>query len=90
MSAGQDVSVLWPTLGSNGPRGPWRGRDPLGMSLVAPWARWGVSGETHVFQLSADPGSQETSMLKWKPLANASVIAALIAVYSVLAAPHKW
>ena len=29
-------------------------------------------------------------MLKWKPLANASVIAALVAVYSVLAAPHKW
>ena len=52
--------------------------------------RWGVSGETHVFQLSVDPGSQETNMLKWKPLANASVIAALIAVYSVLAAPHKW
>jgi hypothetical protein len=29
-------------------------------------------------------------MLKWKPLANAGVIAALIAVYSVLAAPWKW
>jgi hypothetical protein len=29
-------------------------------------------------------------MLKWKPLANASVIAALTAVYTVLAAPVKW
>jgi hypothetical protein len=35
-------------------------------------------------------GCQETNMLKWKPLANAGVIAALIAVYSVLAAPWKW
>ena len=52
--------------------------------------RWGVSGETHVFQLFRPISSQETNMLKWKPFANASVIAALIAVYSVLAAPHKW
>ena len=29
-------------------------------------------------------------MLKWKPLANASVVAALAAVFSVLAAPVKW
>jgi hypothetical protein len=29
-------------------------------------------------------------MLKWKPLANASVVAALAAVYTVLAAPVKW
>jgi hypothetical protein len=29
-------------------------------------------------------------MLKWKPLANATVAVALIAVYSVLAAPWKW
>jgi hypothetical protein len=29
-------------------------------------------------------------MLKWKPLANASVVAALVAVFTVLAAPHKW
>jgi hypothetical protein len=29
-------------------------------------------------------------MLKWKPLANATAIAALTAVYTVLAAPVKW
>ncbi len=29
-------------------------------------------------------------MLKWKPLANASVAAAFVAVFSVLAAPWKW
>jgi hypothetical protein len=29
-------------------------------------------------------------MLKWKPLANAGVVAALTAVYTVLAAPVKW
>jgi len=29
-------------------------------------------------------------MLKWKPLANASVVAALTAVFTVLAAPWKW
>jgi hypothetical protein len=29
-------------------------------------------------------------MLKWKPLANATVLAALTAVFTVLAAPHKW
>jgi len=29
-------------------------------------------------------------MLKWKRLANASVVAALVAVFTVLAAPHKW
>jgi hypothetical protein len=29
-------------------------------------------------------------MLKWKPFTNASVVAALIAVFTVLAAPHKW
>ena len=29
-------------------------------------------------------------MLKWKLLANASVVAALVAVFAVLAAPHKW
>jgi hypothetical protein len=29
-------------------------------------------------------------MLKWKLFANASVVAALVAVFTVLAAPHKW
>ncbi len=29
-------------------------------------------------------------MLKWKPLANATVVAALVAAFSVLAAPWKW
>jgi hypothetical protein len=28
--------------------------------------------------------------LKWKPLTNAGVVAALAAVYAVLAAPVKW
>jgi hypothetical protein len=32
----------------------------------------------------------EVVMLKWKPLTNASVIVALTAVYTVLAAPVKW
>lgn len=29
-------------------------------------------------------------MLKWKPLANAAVVTALAAVFTVLAAPVKW
>jgi hypothetical protein len=29
-------------------------------------------------------------MLKWKPLANAAAVAALAAVYTVMAAPVKW
>jgi len=29
-------------------------------------------------------------MLKWKLLGNATVSTALIAVFTVLAAPHKW
>jgi hypothetical protein len=32
----------------------------------------------------------EASMLKWKPLANAGVVAALAAVFAVFAAPWKW
>jgi hypothetical protein len=29
-------------------------------------------------------------MLKWKLLTNAAVVAAITAVFTVLAAPHKW
>jgi hypothetical protein len=29
-------------------------------------------------------------MLKWKLLTNATVVAAIMALFTVLAAPHKW